>query len=582
MLSTIQKIKNWQAILVIALVGAITFASGMSSPFWDDDFTQIVNNPVVQSITHIRYLFEGSTFYLGNGIGPLSGTFYRPLMMVFYSLIYEVFGANALAYHISLLVLCILGAVLLFLVFSYPFSTPVALGLALLYLVQPLNTQLTYAISSIGDALYMVFGLLALWILLRFTSKKSLILVSLSLFLSLLAKETAIGFVGMALLYVLWFDRARFKVFILALVPPVAIYFALKVNAVGFATASNLAPIDHYGLGIRLLNAPEIFIFYMSKVVLPLKLATGYYWVNTHFSVKHVLIPLIVDLLILAFGVYLGILVKRRLPKAQFYSYLFFSVWFLGGMLTCLQIVAIDMTVCETWFCFSLAGLLGMLGVGLKALRIQPKYLVLACVLIIFAFALRSAERGFDWRSETTLAREDIVSSPADYNAYTNLSNLYSLQGKYALAATYDYKSLQIFPTYYAYYDLGVNETDLQNYKLAASAYYKGLPYGRVSIMYENLAALTVVNGSAAYDTTIFRSALSYYPKDPVLWTYLAIDEQKFGQTAKAKQYIQMGEKVGTVNPSILDAIMNDKALSLTLGTPPKTIVIPAVPIKTT
>jgi len=51
------------------------------------------------------------------------------------------------------------------------------------------------------EELFFLFGILAIWSLLRFDSVKSLIFAALCLFLSLLSKETAVVFIVVALLY---------------------------------------------------------------------------------------------------------------------------------------------------------------------------------------------------------------------------------------------------------------------------------------------------------------------------------------------------------------------------------------------
>lgn len=68
MLATLNKITSWQATVIIAVLGFSVFFTGLTSPFRDDDFTQIVNNVLVHSITHIRLFIEGSTFYNGQGL----------------------------------------------------------------------------------------------------------------------------------------------------------------------------------------------------------------------------------------------------------------------------------------------------------------------------------------------------------------------------------------------------------------------------------------------------------------------------------------------------------------------------------
>lgn len=203
---------SWAA-LIIALTGLAVFASGLVSPFWGDDNLQIVENIPVHSIANLWLFFQGGTFYNGQGLAPLSGAYYRPLMTTVFSLVYSIFGPNAIAFHLLQLGLYITAAVLLWLVFRYSFRPALALALSLIFLVHPLNSQVVFAIASMQDVLFFLFGMLALWLLLRYGSVKSLWLVAGCLLLSLLSKETGVLFLVLALLYLFWFDRGRLKTF---------------------------------------------------------------------------------------------------------------------------------------------------------------------------------------------------------------------------------------------------------------------------------------------------------------------------------------------------------------------------------
>src|SRR5208282_3513420 len=61
-------VSTLKASIIIILVGFVTYFRGIKNPFIGDDIGQIVNNPVVHSITHFSLFFEGSTFYNGGGI----------------------------------------------------------------------------------------------------------------------------------------------------------------------------------------------------------------------------------------------------------------------------------------------------------------------------------------------------------------------------------------------------------------------------------------------------------------------------------------------------------------------------------
>src|SRR5665213_1777591 len=201
MLAKLNKITSWQAGLIIAVLGFAFYFTGLTNSFQGDDVYQIVNNVPVHSITHIKLFFEGGTFYNGHGLAPLSGVYFRPLMMTVFSLLYTLFGPHPIYFHLFQLALCIGSSIILYLFFRYSFKPALALSLSLVFLLHPLNSQVAYAIPSMQDALFFFFGILALYLLLRLKSVRSLLLVAACLFLSLLSKESGLLFTSMALLY---------------------------------------------------------------------------------------------------------------------------------------------------------------------------------------------------------------------------------------------------------------------------------------------------------------------------------------------------------------------------------------------
>ncbi|MGD0284541.1 MAG: hypothetical protein ABSB12_03035 [Candidatus Saccharimonadales bacterium] len=565
MLAKINKLKNWQVAIIIAVMGFAVFSTGLISPFRDDDITQITSSVPVHSITHIKVLFEGGTFYEGKGLAPLSGVYYKPLMTTVYSLLYTFFGPRTLAFHLFQLLLYIASAVLLFLVFKYSFKTVLALLLALIFLVHPLNSQVVFAIPAMQDVLFFFFGILAFWLLLRYRSVRVLFLVALCLFLSMLSKETAVAFIFISFLYLFIFNRERFYKFIWIMLVPVGLYLALRINAVGLLTHENSAPIDQLGLVGRLFTAPSIMLFYITRIVFPWKLASTYYWIYPTFSFRHVLLPLLIDLTVVGCFVYIGGLLHKRVSKAKYYTYIFFSAWTAMGLLLHLQIIPLDTTVFEPYFYFSMAGLLGMIGIILGSFKIRPTWILYIAVILIGLFGIRSAVRGLDWEHPVSLAYKDISVSPDDYVAYNDIAINFNRQHNYAEAVNYIQHSIKIFPAYFNYFNLGVFENNLGNHQQAYNSYITALKYGNDVVIYENLSELSIVYGNRSFDEWLFTKALGQFPDNSKILTNLAIIEDKYNDNTAAKQYIQEAANNGPVSQILYNKIMNDQSFNLNL-----------------
>ena len=565
MFDKINKLKNWQVLLILATTSCATFFTGLNSPFWNDDIKLIVNNPIVHSIGNIRIFFTGGTYYYGSAT-HLTGVYYRPLVTTIFSLIYTLFGAHTLAFHLLQLLLVIGCAFLLYLVFRYFFNPILAITLSLVFLVHPVSSQIIFAIPYTQDLLFFLFGILVIWLLMRFNSVKSLWLAALCLFLSLLSKETAFVFIGIALLYLFMYNRERLYKFLGIAILPVAAYLALKINAVGLDKNPLNAPIDKINLWQRLLTAPSIMQFYLTKFIFPWKLATGYYWVYPKFSIDHVLVPFIIDLAVIGLVIYLVIYIRKKLSVEQFRAFLFFSVWAAFGLLAHLQIIPLDMTACEIWFYFSMAGILGMLGVLLIAFQshIQPKYFFIVAALIISLLAFRTALRGLDYGNVYTLARLDVSVSKDDYAEYTSLAGYSLMQNKFTDARIYAMDSIKIFPVSDAYSDLGLSLANMGDFQGAMNAYNAGLKLDQSVAIYENIGALTIVYGQPALQKQFLVNTLAALPNDSKLWMYLALNEAKAGDNTDAKVAINNASIYGQVNSAIYNDTMNNLPFTVT------------------
>jgi hypothetical protein len=564
MLSKISALKPKHIAYIFAAVGIVIFFTGLSGGFQGDDRYQIVNNTPVHSISHIAQFFGSGTFYNGQ---HLTGIYYRPLMSTVFSLIYTIYGAHPIVYHIVQLALFTASAFVLYLIFRKYISQAVSLFLALIFLIHPINSQAVFAIPSMQDALFMLFGLLGIWILMTYKTTISVALTALCLFLALLSKETAVIFILIALLYLFLFERRRIYKFAAIMVAPVALYLVLKINAVGLSAKQNGAPLDNLHLYGRLLNDPSIFLFYITKLIFPWKLATGYYWIYSKFSVGHVLVPLIIDIAVIGLFVYLGLRVRGKLSKAAFRAYLLFAALAVISILPYMQIVPLDMTFCEDWFVPSVAGVLGMIGVAAATikLRFDSRWLLIISALILVLLGVRTAVRGTNYQTQYKLAVHDLSASKEDYSAMNNVAEGLTTKKQFRQAAVYAKQSISIYPSATNYNNLGVALQNSGSYDQAKQAYTTALIYGSLSEIYENLGQIELVYGTPPTNVQFFQKAINTYPQDYKLWLYIAILEGASNNRPAAKIAIANAAKYGSIPDVLYKDIMHDQPFTLPL-----------------
>jgi tetratricopeptide (TPR) repeat protein len=525
--------------LMISVAGLVTFWAGLASGFVGDDSGQVIGNPVIQSLRNLPLLFRGSTFYNGQGLTPLAGAYYRPLMMVMYSLIYSIFGLNPFWFHLIQLVLYVLGAILLFNFLRYMLDERLSLIVALIFLVHPFNSQAVYAIASLQEPLFFDFGMLALVLLMRLKNTKELILAVVCLFLSLLSKETGVLFVGVATLYLYLFNRKWTAPFLLALTAPLALYLMFRVNAVGWLRNPHLGPIDEVGLGQRLLTAPSIMMFYLTGFIFPLHLATYFYWTYPSFTWAHVALHAAFDVAISALIAGTLVLVHKQSSGVYFRAAVFFALWFAVGLFINLQIFPLGATANDVWFLFPMAGLLSFIGIAIQALWPRElvwsrwAYAAIACLLLLLA--IRSAAWASAWRNEASLDYSNIAVSKQNYAAEVGIAHDLINRHNYQSAEVHARRAVALYPIGETYDVLGDAEADLGQYRQASETFHKAIKLSGSSYIYDDAAALFTAGTDYVGGESFIDDALTLYPQDAKLWMYLAILEYRQGNQSAAR-----------------------------------------------
>jgi tetratricopeptide (TPR) repeat protein len=248
-----------------------------------------------------------------------------------------------------------------------------------------------------------------------------------------------------------------------------------------------------------------------------------------------------------------------------------------------LQIIPLDMTVCETWFYFPGAGVLGMIGVAVSTLSlpkvINRKVLIGAALIVFLLLGVRSALRGPDWSNAYTLAAADITASPTNYVAAGNLAWEQLQKDNVPLAYQYSEASVNIFPSASAYSILGLCFEAKGNYPAALNAYAKffyydggDLDFWKSASIYENMGAMELVTEPLAKSLQFLNSASTAEPTDSTLWTYLAIAQFASGNDPAAKTDIVRAAKYGQVQPAIYNGISEDQPFTANLTLIGKTV----------
>ena len=153
-------------------------------------------------------------------------------------------------------------------------------------------------------------------------------------------------------------------------------------------------------------------------------------WTIKTLTVSNFFIPLVVEIGILIGLLLLGFYLYAK-KKKLFPSYIFFFIWLLVGMGMYSQIVPLDYTVADRWMYFPLAGIVGLLGVGVSTIKINKKYfsyLGVASFIVIAALSIRTMYRNTDWHDAMTLFTTDSKINN-NYDIQNNIGSEYFNKG---------------------------------------------------------------------------------------------------------------------------------------------------------
>ncbi len=386
-------LEKYKYYLLLIGLGFFVYFNGLFGAFVWDDIAQIQQNTLMQSLSNIPQLFLGGTYAPLNGISG-TGTYYRPLMSLVFSLIYPMSGGQPFLFHFVQVLIHITNSILIFILFKKFVNEKFSFILALIFLVHPINVEAVSYISSLGEPLFVFFGLVALLFFQKENTLKHTIFVGFLLLCSLFAKETGIVFfVILFSYYLLFMSKKRQLLPVLCLTTtPLAIYLFMRFS-LAKVHIENIpdVPMMTAPLAERLFTMPAIFWFYIKTFFFPKDLFILQLW-SVQKGSGEFYITLLLSLLILTGVCMLGFWIKRT-NKHSLPIFFFFTAWFLVGVGTHLQFIPLDFTVADRYFYFTMIGLLGMIGVSfinLKRIPQQINYFDITClIIIIIALCIR-------------------------------------------------------------------------------------------------------------------------------------------------------------------------------------------------
>ncbi len=523
-------------LLALTFVGAFLYAFNLHNGLFWDDADWILNNPSVHIMNwqNIRFIFSHDALA---GIGQVSN-YYRPFLFLTFLGNYLISGSSPASYHVISNGIHILNGLLIFALLCHWLKSKRAAFLgALLFVIQPLQTESVAYISGRGDPLSVFWMLCGLGLFVYFKGRgrrlSGYFAAVSCLALAILSRETAVLFPAYAGVALLAFEHqgtffARLKKSIIEVLPFVgvsAIYGFLRLTVLNFQNTLNFYQnqnIYSEHISYRVFTFLHALLVYIRLSVWPVGLhmerdipvnvsmRQGWAWLGA------LLIVAIVGGLIYAY--------RRRVPA--FYIWLFGAAVFFINLGPTSGLVPINARIYEHWLYMSLFGLSVIAGWYLHRLLLWTEHkrpsLKPALVILLVGYcaflSIQTIRRNILWGNTEAFYLNILHYEPHNVRVLNNLANWYSDQDKNSEAAALYQKAITTDPLQPApYFNLG-NIMAVQGDLTQAELLYKKSieADSRFYYAYRNLANLYIAEHKTAQAIEILERLESFMPSSDI------------------------------------------------------------------
>jgi len=507
------------------------YVNTWSFDFASDDTMMITSNEYTKGgIEGIKNIINSDAFegFLGKGKNLLSGGRYRPLSQIIFNVEYSLFGLNPTLWHIQNTFFFAFGMLFLYIVLLNLFKiksinwTNIAFITTLISIVHPLNTEVVANIKSFDLLLALIFSLAALyWSLLWYEKSKPILLVGvfISMILGILSKETALTFLGVIPLAVLFFRKYKAREFWIifgVLLASVLSYFVMRVSLLGMPKSIEVTELlNNPFLEANASEKYATILFtwwhYIQLYILPINLTHDYYPYT--IEIKQWSNPLVVLSLALYITATIWSLIKlySTVFKKQKTNYFAFA-WLFFIMIFSVSsnlFVSIGAFMNERFIFIADIGLslilaLLFLFIANRINNKSPKLVFIILIPILALFSLKTIIRNYAWQDDYTLFTTDVEVSVnsakcnvsaggKSYEKSKTILNPFKKDQLLNDAEKYLIQGIKIHPKYVqAYVLLGNVYFEKEEFSKSFNSYQKALNMGDRKDALVNIKSLGV------------------------------------------------------------------------------------------
>jgi tetratricopeptide (TPR) repeat protein len=429
-----EKILAWLFFAFAFLLYAQTIGFGYAL----DDVAVIEQNKFVQSG------FAGfgnilKTFYWAGfpSYANANSGLFRPLSLILFAIEWKLFPDHPHVYHFVNVVLYATSALLLYKTLRELFrdySVTIPIGATLLWIIFPTHTEVVANIKSADELLSIIFFLLMMRQLMKWSENKMmkpLLLSGTFFFLSLLSKEGAVLFFPVVFIALYLFRKVEVKQFVrpaILLLAVTAVWLCWHVAVINSAPTK---PITYTYLDNSLKSTDNIFLRISTAMLMQgkylFKSFTGFplswdYSYNENPIVGFSNIFVLLSILVCVGLFVIAIQQFRKNPVLSFGILFYFitfaltsNVFILIGATMAdrfLFVPSLGLAIALTWVILKLTK-----GETIKSFHAKAFYILLPLLLF---YSIRTFSRSGDWKDEASLYTTDVENAPNSARVHRN------------------------------------------------------------------------------------------------------------------------------------------------------------------
>lgn len=517
----------WAILFVTALLYLPTLRFG----FVYDDPIQIIDNPRLASWSFVPSYFQ---HHIWIHISQ-TGSYYRPLFLLWLRLNFALFGTHSVLWHASTLFLHLVAVALVYLLLRKIIPSPLVVTIATaVFALHPAHIESVAWISGLTDPLMTIplVGSLLCWLTYRERNKIIWLIAALALYLAaLMVKETAAIVPVLAFVIVYALDKlanlpalrratTAFSLYLLVFVA----YWIIRGRILRHEFAAAIRPANS-----ALYNLPAMAWFYVRHLVWPANLSVIY-----DFELTHNLIALaaavVIVLLVFALAIWLAVTIRPGAkPDASSPAFALIALaWIvlpIAAAIAGTPMFDPHDYVHDRYLYLAAIGFGILIGLFVQRLRFgkaqlfqRPAIQTVATLLVFSALAFATEVQLSPWAGNLTLFAHAVQAAPRNPLAYEHLAfEMYRRQDPETTIALYK-KAIELDPNdWRANFGIAVMYFRLQNWQRVDEYCGRANAIDSTSnnacLQFQTIARMNLGHWESAEQP--IRVAIAHWPQEP-------------------------------------------------------------------